>query len=447
MKVLIEAKYNGIKLPIAITKIDISLMPTINNIIQDVEDSGVKVLRSYHRGSKLTIEYNLKSYNLDQIMRNRIELNRILKENNGGKLSFSHDYYKKYYNAYLDGEQTLDIDWEHLLDNKGKIIFLIPEGCLYSEDIKRFDFYNNNGIWQANIFNDGSIETDIDYEIKLKKESGFIGLIGNNQILQYGDVDEEDGLTLSKSIILNDKYNLWDNGSTFYAQLDLEGSLREINLSQEANNFKFDIGVIFQENRYSDIGKIAIGILDANNKPICHLLLEKNSLWGSGKYKFYVNGTIVKTGYINVSYYSEFAPFKSTNNEQIEIIKENGKITIRIIGEQASAEIAALENIKATKIQVLINGTMKASVKNVKFTKLNVPYWVDAPNRYPAGSLILINGEEGKMTVNNRFADNDEVIGSEYFKAPPGQSTVQLYVSNFSEIEYAYLTIRERWIG
>src|SRR5699024_11583518 len=79
------------------------------------------------------------------------------------------------------------------------------------------------------------------------------------------------------------------------------------------------------------------------------------------------------------------------------------------------------------------------------FTKLNVPYWVDVPNRLPAGATMYVDGEKGNLYVNNLISHDDEVIGTNYFYAQPGETTIQLYVSSFSEIEMATAEIKEAY--
>jgi len=43
-----------------------------------------------------------------------------------------------------------------------------------------------------------------------------------------------------------------------------------------------------------------------------------------------------------------------------------------------------------------------------------------------------VNGPAAKMYVNGIPSLNDETVGSKYFKAPPGETKVEFYYSNFS---------------
>ena len=68
------------------------------------------------------------------------------------------------------------------------------------------------------------------------------------------------------------------------------------------------------------------------------------------------------------------------------------------------------------------------------------------PNRYPSGATIAIDGEKGQIKVNNQIRLDDEILGTTYFKVPPGKTKVQLMLSSFAEITSATATIQEVYI-
>ena len=70
-----------------------------------------------------------------------------------------------------------NIDYERLTrrDGKGTINFIIADGLAHSKAAREFGFAkNSDGIWETEIVNDGSEDAYVNYEIKLKKESGFV---------------------------------------------------------------------------------------------------------------------------------------------------------------------------------------------------------------------------------------------------------------------------------
>ena len=77
------------------------------------------------------------------------------------------------------------------------------------------------------------------------------------------------------------------------------------------------------------------------------------------------------------------------------------------------------------------NLVTKMFVEYVRFRKDDVAYWYDVPNRYPAGSVVFLDGEARKVYVDGIPHQDDEVRGSRYFNAPPGETRIQFYVSDF----------------
>ena len=85
---------------------------------------------------------------------------------------------------------------------KGAIEFIISDGLGHSTATRSFNFTKNDfGLYEAEIINDGSEDTYVNYEIKLKKESGYIAITSPYGLLQFGKYDEADGYTDRKNVI------------------------------------------------------------------------------------------------------------------------------------------------------------------------------------------------------------------------------------------------------
>ena len=67
------------------------------------------------------------------------------------------------------------------------------------------------------------------------------------------------------------------------------------------------------------------------------------------------------------------------------------------------------------------------------FRKNNVNYWYDIPNRYQAGDVVYISGKDTKVLTNGVISQEDEILGSNYPKAPPGETKVQFFCSDFAD--------------
>ena len=116
-----------------------------------------------------------------------------------------------------------NIDYERLTrrDGKGTINFIIADGLAHSKAAREFGFAKNSaGIWETEIVNDGSEDAYVNYEIKLKKESGFVGIVSEYGAMQFGKVDEADGYTDRKNVVItsNQKGDFanWTDGTVNY---------------------------------------------------------------------------------------------------------------------------------------------------------------------------------------------------------------------------------------
>lgn len=111
-------------------------------------------------------------------------------------------------------------------------------------------------------------------------------------------------------------------------------------------------------------------------------------------------------------------------------------------GAKYQFRVPELANKKAKTLTIFLGqwGSLSAGnvvarmyFHNVLFQKDNVNYWYDIPNRYRAGSTVYIDGAATKVYVDGIPSLDDEVLGSTYFHAPPGETKVQFYYSDFSD--------------
>ncbi|SUN56570.1 phage tail protein [Streptococcus gallolyticus] len=139
-----------------------------------------------------------------------------------------------------------------------------------------------------------------------------------------------------------------------------------------------------------------------------------------------------------------------------DLVKEKDRVQFFWYGGYYPFYDSRLAIVKAKKIQFFVGQYAGRNTTDRKvthhylndftFQELHVDYWKDVPNRYPSGSTIDIDGENGQIKVNNQIRLDDEILGTTYFKVPPGKTKVQLLVSSFAEVESAKATIEEAYI-
>lgn len=133
----------------------------------------------------------------------------------------------------------------------------------------------------------------------------------------------------------------------------------------------------------------------------------------------------------------------------ISITKNAGLFEFNICGKKYQFRNDTLAAKKAKTVTIFM-GNMKGATESffsteankgrmllteLSFRKDKVPYRYDIPNRYQPGCTIRVDGESSKVYVDNVISMDDEVLGSTYFLAPPGETTVQIHCSEFSTPE------------
>lgn len=399
-----------------------------------------------------------------------------------------------------------NIDYERLTrrDGKGTINFIIADGLAHSKAAREFGFAkNSDGIWETEIVNDGSEDAYVNYEIKLKKESGFVGIVSEYGAMQYGKVDEADGYTARKNVTVlsNQKGDFanWTDGTVCYenqrkivtTQMTADtsfggrlgllpnsfttsgtsgalqyGAVKEYTLTNPISQWYIWARAWFETGLMGQTGAWCLTVIDENNHLIAGMAIEKDDTVGNTANIRFLMGDgsggsrTVNTIPFTPSYWLPPNPYgpegRATNSNMFDLVKEKDRVQFFWYGGYYPYYDSRLANVKAKKIQFFVGQYAGRNTTDRKvthhylndftFQELHVDYWKDVPNRYPSGSTIAIDGEKGQIKVNNQIRPDDEILGTTYFKVPPGKTKVQLLVSSFSEVESATATIEEAYI-
>lgn len=399
-----------------------------------------------------------------------------------------------------------NIDYERLTrrDGKGTINFIIADGLAHSKAAREFGFAkNSDGIWETEIVNDGSEDAYVNYEIKLKKESGFVGIVSEYGAMQFGKVDEADGYTDRKNVVItsNQKGDFanWTDGTVCYenakkiitTQMTADasyggrlgllpssfrtsgtsgayqyGAVKEYTLTNPISQWYIWARAWFETGLMGQTGAWCLSVLDESNHLIAGMAIEKDDTVGNTANVRFLMGDgsggsrTVKTIPFTPSYWIPPNPYgsegRATNSNMFDLVKEKDRVQFFWYGGYYPFYDSRLANVKAKKIQFFVGQYAGRNTTDRKVThhylndfsfyQLHVDYWKDVPNRYPNGSTIAIDGEKGQIKVNNQIRLDDEILGTTYFKVPPGRTKVQLLVSSFAEITSATATIQEVYI-
>ena len=382
---------------------------------------------------------------------------------------------------------TGDLDFEEIaVLGVGTITWLIPDGLAHSTTEKTFEASANaDGILEAEIINDGSESVPISYEITHNHENGYIGIVSEDGVIQYGSVNEQDtekrhsevllkysqatdfdAMTSGKGILAsNDNFPMNGTLRAFEAGLALQdagsgsgwhGGARQVTLPADVNgetgsaNFKAVVNVQFETSKISETGllEFVIGDTDGNHLASIHIIKSSAS---DSRCSAIFQVRAVEKG--RVQYEPNSASVTNSKNGQMYIQKSGELFDFCFGGKTYSYRVPEAKDKKALTITVFLgkygtNATVNTMLfKSMSFQKNNVEYTVDIPNRYQEGDIITVDGETTKMYVNGIPMLGDEVKGSRYFHAKPGATKVQFYVSEFCDPKPEITArIREAWL-
>lgn len=372
-----------------------------------------------------------------------------------------------------------DFDFEQKATyGSGTITWVIPDGLAHSATEKEFmATINDDGIMETTIVNNGTESVPISYEITHNHENGYIGIVSEYGAMQFGQISERDEEVKQKSeVLLNyangqEIYNALTKGGAFispylnngafrvntvdnvkYLEIDSNnvgsgsywhgaGGYKKIpadtNGHVGAKNFKASAKVWFQGTAARQQGAIDFCISNGSD------IIASFQIWDgqTGTHQSYVDMFIGKTLKKRYTYNADASGWSSRNDGQIYIQKSGELFTFGFGTERYQFREPSMKDVEADQINVFLSLASGdtywqmtwACAEKISFRTDSVDYNYDIPNRYPSGTIVTINGEEGRIYVDGVPHMEDEITGTQYFLAPPGETTVQFTYSDFSE--------------
>lgn len=376
---------------------------------------------------------------------------------------------------------------------------VIGEIEIYCSDPRKYsttekEFTATDGV--LNIVNEGTVPVSVDYDITTTSETGYIGLVSEEGIMQYGKVEELDGETYKQSewlASIDDFYKCNDDiggtdvmhpsygtngtliehtwfgnkfiglGSAGTKKGNANGGLRTLVLPADssgdasgAKNFYCWFHLCFYAGLMGQTGEMCINFLTEDDKFICGCNWYKTDAIGNtGHYEIWANGKVLKNWSFTTSHLQAQNPFYYKWGS-CDVLKEGANIRFFFWARYYNFYIPEIENMKCAKIQIAVKqwgdrgGNKFMSMIGfdvIDFEKMNVEKWKDIPNRYPSGTNITIDGKSSHIYVNGMSRPEDEVLGTQYFKAPVGTSEVKVACSEWTKSQPTVKArIREAWL-
>lgn len=383
--------------------------------------------------------------------------------------------------------------------SRDEITFHCCDPFKYSVAERLFTMANDT----LNITNTGSVPVPIRYEITHNHENGYVGIASEHGAMEFGKREEADGQTYQQMEHLlsisdfvsapNDTTGkdamhptygckgtmktMGYNGRT-YLCLDNPGTasglayggLRTLTIPADSNgaagaqNWYLYAHLCFWTSQMGQTGEMTVNVVTADNRLIAGMTWYKTDMSGNtGVYEITVGGqasSAINAGHVLRSWTYQCSHTHSDNPwygdwGHVDLKKEGSKITFFYWGQYYTFNIPEIANLVAAKVQVSCKVWAQqpnkrmfcAGFDTLDFYKSNVNKWCDVPNRYWQGSKLEIDGSTGQFLVAGMPKPQDEILGTKWFKAPPGDTEVKLYFSSFCSPKPTVVArIREAWL-
>lgn len=382
-----------------------------------------------------------------------------------------------------------DFDFDQIsVFGSGTINWIVVDGLAHSTTEKTFQASENaSGVLEATVSNSGTESVPVSYDIVHNHENGFIGIVSEYGILQYGSVDEADDEAREKSEVLlkytkPSDYSAMTEGKGILASNDTfpmtgkftgyedgwlrlqtpgsgsswHGAARQVTLPADSSgnsgavNFVAQTKIWFETSDASQDGllEFVVGDTDGNHLASIHLVK------GVGTAECTPIFQVQAKEKGRISYVPNSNSVTNRNNGNMEIRKSGELFEFLFGGKTYPYRVPEAKDKKALTLTIFIgqyanraNPVNQMAFGTMSFRKDNVQYRVDIPNRYAEGDVITIDGETTKMYVNGVPALGDEVKGSKHFHVPPGESKIQFHFSDFCDpVPDVTVRIREAYL-
>ena len=456
---------------------------------------GVNVQNVKIGPKRIKVKIKMQTRTPEEMEELKDELAGVLNVSEAKRITFNFKP-GKYYMGFAYDDITPDNITRWL--QKAEIDFLIPDGVAHSTTYKRVvDYEERQGKMVFAIDNKGTADAYPIITFKANDENGYYGLVSNRFAFEVGNIEEVDGKIVSKSELLYDyrgdkirqaflsgqkNVGITNVPEAGNGTLELEALWNRHHIKLQTNGVaparsasitwpvppdsSGNTGAlteylwwrqIFWVGHSSQYGFIKVTVTDENDKFLYGVETYKRSLGLATEYNFlgadeHGGYNVLKSWTFNATHLNEHNPFNQDRGWS-DISRENDKVTFYWFGNKFSYNIPAIKGRKSAKIHVTLSSvTDRPLVTHMYFDELyyaktNNNHWEDAPNRYAAGSTVVINSETDNLVLNNIY-DLDQVVdGSLWPVISPGKSEIDILQSSWEKKKPTVsIEFEERWL-
>lgn len=411
------------------------------------------------------------------------DLQRILNTKEVKRLTFGH-MPNRYFMAVSSGTNDFKERVAGFIGH-GTIKWIVPDGVSHSVDTKIVTASVVDGILTANVNNNGSDDIWPVYRFKYGQENGYQAIVHAGGVLEMGNVEEVDQ-EFVKSQKMVDTATFTElssyTGLSPYSpsEFDLSGTLavqtaggddtRGLRLANRgtgakvyaggamrytvpadvsgeigAKNFWSYMKLLFWIGRFGQTGVTQIIYTDDSDKIIAMYTIGKWSTSGSSaSCKAQYMGA---DGNLVTRFDKEFQannedtqnPF-SIRQGSFDFAKQGNNLRFYFFGRYSDVHAPHLADVKCHKVYIVEADVFGRkgndyithnALKRFIFQKNNVDKWDDIPNRYAAGSELVVDTENSSIYFNGQPAINQAVNPPNFSPLKPGLNKIEFHQSNW----------------
>ena len=409
-------------------------------------------------------------------------------------------YPNRYFNALVKGDMELEgiTDWY----DETTIKFYIPDGVAHSTTYKRVvDYEESQGKMVFAIDNKGTADAYPIITFKANDENGYYGLVSDRFAFEAGSIEEADIVPYKHSEILWDYVSdngiikgladgqknvaiLNDNSQNLNGTLAIQSAWGRPHLflanrgsgplGNHAGSVTWEIPAdsvgekgalheyiwwrqIFWVNPANQYGFIKISFTGENGEFLYGVEPIKRGNGLNTEYNFMASNGI--GGYRLVKQWTFWPTHNPSENPfnkdsgQSDILRRDDEVQLFWNGSYQKFTVPEIKGKKSIKVHVAMGAfgdkplPTHMYLDSIVYRKDFVNGTKDIPNRYAAGSTLVINSENDSLILNN-IPDLDQVVdGSLWPVIPPGKSEIELLQSSWAKKKPTVsIEFEERWL-
>lgn len=460
---------------------------------------GTNIQKVSFGAKKITVSFTMLEKTATEIEALKHELAGVLHVKEPARLTFE-DEPDKYYMAIPTGD--VSVGNINRVCQKGEITFLVPDGVAHSTTYKRIvDYEERQGKMVFAIDNKGTADAYPIITFKANDENGYYGLVSERFAFEAGSIEEADIVPYKHSEILWDYVTgegiikgladgqknvaiLNDNSQNLNGTLAIQSVWGRPHLSlanpgggplgNHAGSVTWEIPAdsvgekgalheyiwwrqIFWVNPANQYGFIKISFTGENGEFLYGVETIKRGNGLNTEYNFLAaNGSgsykLVKQWTFWPTHNPSENPFNKDSG-QSDILRRDDEVQLFWNGSYQKFTIPEIKGKKSIKVHVAMGAfgdkplPTHMYLDSIVYRKDFVNGTKDIPNRYAAGSTLIINSENDSVFLNN-LPNLDQVVdGSLWPVIPPGKSEIEILQSSWAKKKPTVsIEFEERWL-